>query len=35
MVAHAVIDILAFFIRSAIADWILSRRAPLWAVATS
>ena len=35
MVAHAVIDIVAFFIRPAIADWIISRKAPRWAFATT
>lgn len=31
MVAHAVIDVLAFFIRPAIADWIIARKPPRWA----
>jgi membrane protease YdiL (CAAX protease family) len=35
MTAHAVIDISAFFIRPAIADLFVSRKAPRWTVATS
>lgn len=35
MIAHAVIDIVAFFIRPAIAEWFSSRTAPRWAVANS
>jgi len=35
MIAHAIIDIIAFFIRPAIADYIISRKAPRWAVATA
>lgn len=35
MTAHAVIDITAFFIRPAIADLILSRKAPRWTIAAS
>jgi uncharacterized protein len=35
MIAHAVIDILAFFIRPAIVDWVTLRKAPQWAVASS
>jgi uncharacterized protein len=35
MTAHAVIDITAFFIRPAIADLILSRKAPRWPLAAS
>lgn len=35
MIAHAVIDIVAFFIRPAIADWFISRKAPRWAIAAS
>ncbi|UYY57738.1 CPBP family intramembrane glutamic endopeptidase [Sphingomonas sp. S2-65] len=35
MIAHAVIDVIAFFVRPAIADWIVSRRAPRWAFLNS
>ena len=35
MIAHAIIDIIAFFIRPAIGDWMISRKAPRWAVAAS
>lgn len=35
MIAHATIDVLAFFVRPAIADWIATRRAPQWAVANA
>jgi len=35
MVVHAVIDILAFFVRPALANWIITRKPPQWAVVAS
>lgn len=35
MVAHAVIDVLAFFVRPALADWLVWRKPPQWAVLAS
>jgi hypothetical protein len=35
MIAHALIDVLAFFVRPALADWLALRKAPQWAMSAS
>lgn len=34
MIAHAVIDVLAFFVRPAVADWLMLRKFPDWAASS-